>query len=324
MHTRVTRRGLLAQAAAAAAGTAVLSAAADAQAQPAPAASRPGGPVPGPALSAYQFGPAIWVRIHERTFCVYRAGSEQKYPYFYPLLGPLTGLPMTDESAMPWPHHRSLFFGCDRVNGGNYWQEGIERGQIRSRGPGFEPGEGDSVVVRDICDWCSGTGEKIIEDQRSFRIAAPDEATRILDCRLRLTARTEIHIDKTNHSLFSVRAARELTPLGGGVLLNSAGKTGEKGTFGEPATWCGFQGTRAGLTESIVLMDHPSNPWTPCKWFTRDYGFASPTPFFWLEDNKPWRLGAGESVNLRYRVLVLGRKLSDPAVNRMYEAFAAS
>ena len=31
-----------------------------------------------------------------------------------------------------YPHHTSLLFGCDLVNGGNYWQEGLERGRMIS------------------------------------------------------------------------------------------------------------------------------------------------------------------------------------------------
>jgi hypothetical protein len=37
------------------------------------------------------------------------------------------------------------------------------------------------------------------------------------------------------------------------------------------------------MVEGIALLDHPGNPWSPCKWFTRDYGFISPSPFNWLD-----------------------------------------
>ncbi len=58
------------------------------------------------------------------------------------------------------------------------------------------------------------------------------------------------------------------------------------------------------VVEGIALFDHPANPWPKCPWFTRDYGFISPTPFNFQEDS--WELAAGKSVNLRYRVVLHG------------------
>ena len=86
-------------------------------------------------LSAEQQDERIIVRIDDVTFTSYRYGDGQKYPYFYPLNAPASGLSVTTESSLPYPHHRSLWFGCDQVNGGNYWQEGNDRGQIISKGP---------------------------------------------------------------------------------------------------------------------------------------------------------------------------------------------
>src|SRR5512134_3290651 len=89
----------------------------------------------GAGLTVYELGPQIWIRYNNRPLTCYRAHRSQKYPYFFPLSGPVSGLSLTDETTLPYPHHRSLFFGCDRVNGGNYWQEGNDQGQIVSRGP---------------------------------------------------------------------------------------------------------------------------------------------------------------------------------------------
>jgi hypothetical protein len=90
-------------------------------------ASRPAAPPPAAentdGLTTYQLGPQIWIRLNNRLLTCYRAHRSQKYPYLFPLAGPLSGLSLTDETTLPFPHHRALFLGCDRVNGGNYWQE---------------------------------------------------------------------------------------------------------------------------------------------------------------------------------------------------------
>ena len=104
---------------------------------------------PGPVLSAQRLDDRIIVRVDDRTFTCYRFGAGQKYPYFYPVNGPLSGVSVTTESSLPWPHHRSLFFGSDKVNGGNYWQEGNEEGQIVSRGPTVVVSGPDRVEITD-------------------------------------------------------------------------------------------------------------------------------------------------------------------------------
>lgn len=273
-------------------------------------------------VSAYPFERNIWVRVDGRTLTCYRAGAHQKLPYFYPLLSPATGLPMTEEAAHPYPHHRSLYLGCDHVNGANFWQQGLDRGQIASRGPARAAAEADAitdpdatgglevtdagpgrVVIRDVCDWALPGQPPVIEDRRTFTIAAPTPTVRLIDADITLIARTDVRVTKTNHSLFALRAAHDLTPAAGGTLFNDQGAEGEKATFGQKARWCGYHATRHGHPETLILMDHPANPWSPCQWFTRDYGFVSPTPFNWLDDNG-WSLPNGQSITLRYRVLI--------------------
>ncbi len=46
----------------------------------------------------------------------------------------------------------------------------------------------------------------------------------------------------------------------------------------------------------------------PSRWFTRDYGFISPTPMFWPENGRDTRLAKGEVMSLRYRVLIFSGK----------------
>jgi hypothetical protein len=94
-----------------------------------------------------------------------------------------------------------------------------------------------------------------------------------------------------------------LSVKSGGTLINAEGKTSEKGTWGVASPWCDYTGTRAGVTEGIAILQHPGNRWFPAKWFTRDYGFFSPTPMNWLKDGR-LELAKGETLTLRYRVVV--------------------
>ncbi len=255
------------------------------------------------ALGAERLDDRIIVRVNDQTLTSYRFGAGQKYPYFYPVNGPASGRSVTTESALPYPHHRSLFFGCDKVNGGNYWQEGNETGQIVSRGPVVAHSGPDLVRITDDCDWRQPGRSPVVTDHRDIQITAPSPDLRIIDFAVELTAVTDVKIERTNHSLFSARVDPALSVKSGGTLVNAEGASAEKGTFGVPSSWCDYSGKMCGAAEGIAIFDSPRNPWFPSKWFTRDYGFFSPTPMEWLGD-EGFKLKAGEKLYLQYRVVV--------------------
>ena len=277
-------------------------------------------------LTHYQLGPHIWLRWHNEPLLGYRAHPTQKYPYFFPVGGPISGLSLTSESSLPWPHHRSLFFGCDFVNGGNYWQDALERGQIVSRGPSVVEPTKTSAVIVDACDWRQPGQPVQMTDERRFTLSVPSPRLRILDVDITWRAAVDVAIQKTNHALFAIRAAHDLTPWGGGRLLTSDGQEGEKQTFGKPARWCAFYGKRTKASgepvEGIALMDHPASPWPKCPWFTRDYGFMSPMPFNWIE--QPWRLAAGQSVRIRHRIVAFAGDPQEAGLDRLHREWAGA
>ena len=251
-------------------------------------------------------GPQVWLRWDNEVLTSYRAHPTQKYPWFYPLAGPVSGQSVTAETALPWPHQRSLYFSCDRLNGGNYWQQGLEHGQVKSTGPHLSGATDHSVVIHDACEWAVPGQPVQMTDERIFSIDVEPPHVWTIDAAITWKAVADVEVTKTNHALFSIRCAPDISPWGGGTLVADDGRTGEEATFGKPANWCAFHGKRRRAKEEIVegiaLFDHPGNPWHPCPWFTRDYGFISPMPFQWID--APWRLPAGQSVHLRYKVVV--------------------
>lgn len=285
-------------------------------------------PKPEPAyeeLSAYQEGPQIWIRWNNTLLTSYRAHATQKYPWLYPLAGPSTGLSLTTESSHPWPHHRSLMFGCDRVNGGNYWQDPVDRGQIVSVGLKLGKTTEDSAEFTDRCEWRRPRQPVVMTDQRKVMVKVVHPKRRVIDVEITWTAVEDVVIQKTNHSLFAVRATPDIAPVGGGTLLNSQGDSGEKATFGKPAGWCTFFGKRRGIhgdvVEGIAVFDSPKNPWKDCTWFTRDYGFMSPSPFNFMD--KPWQLAAGKSIELRYRVVLYAGDPSEAGLAELHKEWIA-
>ena len=265
-------------------------------------------PVPcsaqGKKVSAVKIGHRIDVTVGDQFFTSYRFEEDEKYPFFFPVNGPVSGGSVTSMRNGTYPHHSSLFFGCDQVNGGNYWQEGLERGRIVSWGARVTETGGDRAVITDECIWKRPDADAPIKDKRTITISSPSDGLYVLDFDIEMEMLMDVTIRKTNHSLFSARIAEDLTVRQGGKMVNSNGDSGEKETFGTPSPWMDYYGVRKTGTEGIAILQHPTSRWYPSRWFTRDYGFMSPTPMYWPENGESISLPKGEKVVLRYRVLV--------------------
>ena len=262
----------------------------------------------------------VVVTVGGQLFTCYKFDPSQKYPYFWPVNGPASGKSITTETSEPYPHHHSLFFGCDQVNGGNYWQESNERGQIISQGPRIVESSGREVVFTDEALWKQPGKEPIIRDRRHIVITAPSDSLRFIDFTISMEPLVHIRIRKTNHSLFSARVVLELGVAKGGTLVNAEGQAGEKGTFGVASPWCDYYGTRAGVTEGLAILQHQGNRWYPARWFTRDYGFFSPTPMYWLEGDQ-LNLPKGQKLTLRYRIVVHTGDTQKATIATIFDAY---
>ena len=97
-------------------------------------------------VTAIKEGDKIACYINGNLFTHYILSDYEKYPFFYPVNGP-SNASVTSMRNANYPHHSSLFFGCDRLNGGNYWQEGLERGQIISIRADIIESGGDAAVI---------------------------------------------------------------------------------------------------------------------------------------------------------------------------------
>jgi len=263
----------------------------------------------------------ISIYVGDKLFTEYLYLDTEKYPYFYPLNGPLSGDTITTLRETNYPHHSSIFFGCDQVNGGNYWQEGLERGRIVVKDTKLMKASGPEIVIEQTCRWERPGAEAPFDDIRRIVITAPTATTRCLDFSVKLKARMPVKILKTNHSLFSARMKPELSAAQGGLLFNAEGRKGETNTAGQTSAWMTARGTRNGKTEGLVLMDHPSNKWFPSPWFTREYGFLSPTPMYWLEGGE-LNVAKDEAISLSYRVQVYAGELSREQIQAEFEKWS--
>ncbi len=276
-------------------------------------------------LTSYLNHGNLFVRWNNSPLVNYRSQNDLKYPYFHPVNGPVSGLPLTSESALPYPHHRGIWMGCQPLNGGDYWTPNpLDEGQIKSSGVTIseEMSRPNFASFTDKCEWIWPGHQSPFKDERTFSVEIfPEMRQWVLDLDFRLEALEDIEIKKAKHSFVAIRAAADISPPYGGILMNSEGGTGAEGTYGKEARWCGYHGKRRQdpkVIEGITMMTHPNNPWRPI-WFTRDYGHLSPSPFNFLE--KPWQLEKGESIRLRYRFLLHAGSPKEAKADASYEAW---
>src|SRR4030042_976986 len=278
-------------------------------------------PVSGAKINAVKVGSKINVTIDGKFFTSYIFSEDEKYPFFYPVNGPVSGGSVTSMRNAVYPHHTSLFFGCDQVNGGNYWQEELGRGRIISVNAQILKEGGDSVVITDECIWSRPGALSPIKDTRVFIITAPSTTMIQIDTDITMEMLMDVHIRKTNHSLFSARMAADLAVTNGGPMITAGGAKGEKETFGKGSPWIDYYGKRGNAVEGLTIMQHPSNPWYPSPWFTRDYGFISPTPMYWPENDKETFMEKGKQLKLRYRVLIHAGTHTDADIAGQFEKY---
>ncbi len=272
-------------------------------------------------ITAEKVGSKINVTVNGKFFTSYIFTDDEKYPFFYPVNGPLSGGSVTSMRNAVYPHHTSLFFGCDQVNGGNYWQEGLERGRIISVNAQIEKQGGDTVIITDECIWSRPGALSPVKDSRKFIITMPSESCYQIDAEIKMEMLMDVVIRKTNHSLFSARLAADLAVTNGGTMINAEGAKGEKETFGKSSAWIDFYGKRGNVTEGLAILQHPSNPWYPSPWFTRDYGFISPTPMYWPQNDTDTQMKKGTLLVLKYRVLVHSGSHTEADIAGQFEKY---
>ncbi len=215
-------------------------------------------------------------------------------------------------------HHRGLWVAWKRVNGVNFWEQ-PERGE--------DPEGYGRIVHQDVTArsadvrqahfaaknaWVDWTGVRHLTETRGTTVYAPRDGAMVLDVSIDLHAdERSVTLDLLrgdpggfgiHYSGLALRLNDAMTP---GELLDADGRTETADVYGNASRWCGFAGRHAedGQVYGVTMIDHPENPHYPTRWWVRnglEYGLLHPSPCF----DEPLELEAGESVTLRYRIVL--------------------
>lgn len=293
----------------------------------------------------------IEIRWAGELVTAYQTGKDQPKPYFYPLIGPAgenvtRHWPMkegVEGEATDHVHHRSVWFGLGKVNGYDFWHEPSSKGKqdkkfgkiVHTGLNGIQiSGAEKAILLKTTSDWIGHEdGIKIMQDRRTFRLKRRDDGSLVIDATFVLEASDgDVEIVDDKEGAFAIRVMPTLRLEGTqakGHILNSNGEE-DKAAWGKRANWVVYDGVDTmGNDLGIAIFDHPTSFRHPSWWHARHYGLFAVNPFGQgnFEKGAPKDAGNhtikhGESITLRYRLLVQPRKGDADELNAEFGRFA--
>jgi hypothetical protein len=275
----------------------------------------------------------VRVEIDGKPFTdfVLESGNAMK-PYLYPLRS-ATGkivtrhFPMETVAGEPkdHPHQRGLWFGHERVNGLDFWNneanyKSANRGRIVVAKITETKSGADAGVVRATLEWLDPKGAKLLEETREM-IFRKNPTLRIIDFDIKLTATTKVTFGDAKDGVFGIRLATPLQEEGAaghgsdnamaptGKITNAEGQEHEKAVWGKPSDWMDYSGEVEGEKVGITIFDHPANS-RRARWHVRGYGLFAANPFGLKvfpgdkSQDGSLTLEPGGTLHFRYRVII--------------------
>jgi len=280
----------------------------------------------------------VRVMLDGELFTDYLTDAGPK-PYLWPIIGP-TGKEMTRSFPMEavagekddHPHQRSFWFTHGSVNGVDFWMEGRQAGKIVHR-EFAEMSAGPTARLVSKNDWNAPDGKTLCTDERRVTFSA-NEGARVIDFDVTLTASEgPVVLGDTKEGSFGVRVPtsmdvkQEEQGKVGGEIVNSDGlRNGD--AWGKAAAWVDYHGPVEGEALGVAILNHPESFRYPTHWHVRDYGLFAANPFGLHEfagapeGSGRHELKAGESITLRYRVILHRGDAEEAGIAKAFEEYA--
>lgn len=288
-----------------------------------------------------------WAKTERRTL---RRGSQPVFsltqgrhrPYLFPVYTPL-GFAVTSECPADHPHHNSFWIASDHVDcwmpaaAGrkeqytyNFYVDETFQGRapgriLQTKASGEEtPGGGYRITQtmewRGPVEWAAPDGRLAAREQRLLDLKTIEGAY-VIDVESRLSAAEwDLSLGPTRHAYFNLRVAESIAVTSGGRVRDDRGHSGGEAVSGSGARWVHYNGpVGGGNWAGLALFPDPRDHRDP-YWFVSDWGVVTVGPFR-LEKRD---IRQGETMALRYRVLLHDGDLAADAIAAHYASYLAS
>jgi len=279
----------------------------------------------------HDLGGSIVLRAAEGQEPLWRYvyGGKPK-PFFHPLRTP-AGYTLTLFEPHDHVWHRGLWFTIKFINGENFWEERESDGgfgtQVTPVPPTLTPEADGALRIGQQLEWTrpGGTGIVFRENRRIVHRPMGEDAY-ALDWDVALAAQADLLLDRTvfttwgGYGGLTVRGNRNWQKT---RLLFADGSTSDRPTP-VPSNWCDLSGVFDGGRDAhggVAMFDDPRNIRHPSPW----YGGTGPGHYFNAAFlfNEPLKVAQGETLRLRYRVLVHDGIWDADRLNRAYADYIA-
>jgi len=248
-----------------------------------------------------------------------RYAGDLDVPYFHPLRT-TEGRLLTWDKPPDHLWHHGLWFSWKYINKVNYWEIDAKTGHPagKTSWSNVRVTTGRDLKVRidmDLAYRPAGVGEPVLVEKRTIEISPPEaDGVYRLDWTCTFKALTTVVLDRTplpgetggqtwgGYAGLSLRLARALADR---EARTSDGlvETWIEDRYRGRHTALDYSGLVDGEPAGVAIIDHPSNPRSPSPWYvirSAEMSFFTPAVLCF----EPLTLNAGESLALRYRVLV--------------------
>jgi hypothetical protein len=278
----------------------------------------------------------VELRRADETVWRFNFGADLAKPYFHPVAVPGVGV-LTGEGPEDHFWHHALWFSWKTVNGVNYWEEERETrlsaGRTTVKKADIETR--DDFSARIVLDIAYHEPEKapILTEQRTIEISAPDASGAYrMDWTCAFTAQDDALLDRTpvppekwatgsgGYAGLSIRFADAFKDC---RAIDSDGAITEQiSRIRVPSRAVDYSGAIDGKPAGVAMLDHAENLNAPTIWYIINTGnegmrFYNPA----VIHNAPHQMKAGDTLTLRYRVLVHPGRLNAEALKAELNAW---
>lgn len=276
------------------------------------------------------------VTIGGRTFTRYRYGAEfADKPVFHPVVAP-NGARVNREYPMvaglagetsDHPHHQSMFFAYDEVNGTNFWNPDKANLGRRIEHLGAEV-QGTTLTAR--LAWKDKSGQVVLDETKRVTFGGGADVF-WMDHDIALSAANgAVTMGDTKEGMFAIRLNDTLKEAGGsGRYINAEGLETAANVWGKRSAWVAIRGAvsdAAGARPvTVAIFAHEGDAGFPPFWHARDYGLFAVSPlgqhaFDPALPEHITRLAQGDTLRVRFRLAVYDGEVSKARLDQDFAA----
>jgi methane monooxygenase PmoA-like len=276
------------------------------------------------------------VEIGGKPFTAYCYGPEfDDKPVFYPVMSPNAArvnreFPMVQGIAgesTDHPHHQSLFFAYDEVNGTNFWNPEKTGRRIEHR---TAAAHDDRIEAASV--WKDKDGHAVLDETDVVTFGGASDVF-WMDHVISLRADVPVTMGDTKEGAFGIRLNDTLKEAGGsGRYINAEGLETSAKVWGKTSPWVAIRGTvkdqRGDTPVTVAIFAHPKGLNYPPYWHARDYGLFAVNPFarHGYDPQAPERItkiAAGQTLGLVFRLAVYATQVPKERLDRDFATFTA-